>query len=88
MVNYYKQLLHDHWRGLIGLFILALFITLIQGCALFSQPVAEKVADAVDKYCQEPYSYRQIYRNTVNSQLLTTGHIVHVHCLGDPTTTP
>ncbi len=63
-----------------------LFLTAIGACALLAQPIAEKVASAVEKYCEEPYSYRQIYRNTVNSQLVVSGHLVHVHCAGDPTT--
>lgn len=59
---------------------------LAQGCAMFADPVAEKVADAVERYCEEPLSYRQIYRNTVNANLTTSGHVVHVHCSGDPAT--
>lgn len=59
--------------------------TALTGCAILAQPVAEKVASAVEKYCEEPYSYRQIYRNTVNSQLIVSGHTVHVHCADDPT---
>lgn len=60
----------------------------VQGCAALIAPVAEKVAVAVERYCEEPLSYRQIYRNTVNSELTATGHVVHVHCSGDPPTTP
>ena len=62
---------------------LILLITL-SGCAVLFSPVAEKVASAVEKYCEEPYAYRQVYRNTVNGNLGTTGHRVHVHCYGDP----
>lgn len=54
------------------------------GCASLLSPVAEKVADGVEKYCEEPYSFRSIYRNTVNAELAGTGHTVHVHCSGDP----
>jgi hypothetical protein len=61
---------------------------MVQGCAALVAPVAEKVAIAVERYCEEPLSYRQIYRNTVNSELTATGHVVHVHCSGDPPTTP
>lgn len=57
---------------------------LLAGCAALLAPVAEKVADGVEKYCEEPYSYRSIYRNTVNAELSGTGHVVHVHCSGDP----
>lgn len=49
---------------------------------------AEKVATAVDRYCEEPLSHRELYGNSVNSYLVGTGHVVHVHCSGDPTTTP
>lgn len=71
----------------IVLFLTSVIITatFAQGCAILAQPVAGKVASAVEKYCEEPYSYRQIYRNTVNSQLIVSGHTVHVHCAGDPT---
>jgi hypothetical protein len=56
----------------------------IGSCAALLSPVAEKVADGVEKYCEEPYSFRSIYRNTVNAELVGTGHTVHVHCSGDP----
>jgi hypothetical protein len=57
-------------------------------CAVLGGAVAEKVADAADRYCEEPLSYRELYGNTVNSYLAGTGHVVHVHCSGDPATTP
>ncbi len=60
----------------------------LPGCAVLGGAVAEKVADAVEKYCEEPLSYRELYRNTVNGQLIGTGHVVHVHCSGDPTPSP
>ena len=55
-----------------------------QSCAVLGQPIAEKIASAVEKYCEEPLSYREVYRNTVNAQLVDTMHEVHVHCAGDP----
>ena len=61
---------------------------MVQGCAVLTGQVAEKVAIAVERYCEEPLSYRQVYRNTVNSELATTGHVVHVHCSGDPPSPP
>ena len=64
-----------------------LVLSIASGCAIFS-PVAEKIASGIEKYCQEPYSFRQVYANTVNSQLTASGHVVHVHCLGDPPPTP
>ena len=64
--------------------VLLITVAVMLGCAAFLAPVAEKVASAVEKYCEEPYSYRQIYRNTVNAQLTVPGHAVHVHCAGDP----
>ncbi|KKN49734.1 hypothetical protein LCGC14_0639840 [marine sediment metagenome] len=57
-------------------------------CAVLGGAVAEKVATAVERYCEEPLSYRELYRNTVNSHLTVPGHVVHVHCSGDPTRTP
>lgn len=68
--------------------LVILAIMFASGCAIFAQPVAEKVAGAVEKYCQEPLGYRTIYRNTINAQLTQSGHIVHVHCAGDPTNEP
>lgn len=63
---------------------LAIFALLVAlpACGLLS-PVVEKIADGVERYCEEPYAFRQQYRNTVNSQLSDTGHRVHVHCAGD-----
>ena len=75
---------------LCALFFVTVMVSaaIAQGCAVLGGAVAEKVATAVEKYCEEPYSYRQIYRNTVNSQLVVTGHVVHVHCSGDPGSPP
>ena len=67
--------------------ILISLACVFSGCGLLA-PVVEKIASGVEKYCQEPYSYRSAYRNTVNSQLSGTGHEVHVHCSGDPTVSP
>ena len=58
-------------------------VVLISGCALFGQ-AAEKIAVGVEKYCEQPYLYRSDFRNTINAQLTGTGHVVHVHCAGDP----
>ena len=65
--------------------ILLLTIALISlsGCALFGE-AADKVARGVEKYCEQPYLYRSDFRNTINASLTGTGHIVHVHCAGDP----
>lgn len=57
--------------------------SLISGCALFSE-AAEKIASGVVKYCEQPLVYRSEFRNTINARLVDTGHIVHVHCAGDP----
>lgn len=56
---------------------------LISGCTLFGE-AAEKIAGGVEKYCEQLYIYRSEFRNTVNAQLTGTGHVVHVHCAGDP----
>ena len=68
------------------LFALTLILTL-SGCALLGQPVAEKVAKAVDTYCEEPYQARQLYRRTVNGELAAAGHSVVITCAGDPRVT-
>lgn len=65
--------------------IFCLFV--VTACSTLFGPVAEKIASGVEKYCEEPYSYRSVYRNTVNSKLVMTGHKVHVHCSGDPADT-
>lgn len=57
--------------------------SLLSGCALFGEAV-EKIAVGVEKYCEQPYTYRSDFRNTVNAALGDTGHTVHVHCAGDP----
>lgn len=57
---------------------------LISGCSVFGEPVAEKVAEAVDRYCEEPFNARQVVRETVNAQLQEQGHEVSVTCAGDP----
>ena len=70
-----------------GLILIAIAIAIASvavSCAVLGGAVAEKVAGAVEKYCEEPLGYRQLYRNTVNSHLTVTGHVVHVHCNGDP----
>ena len=56
---------------------------LLSGCALFGE-AADKIADGVVKYCEQPYIYRSDFRNTINAHLTGTGHVVHVHCAGDP----
>lgn len=73
---------------LILVFWMGMALGALPGCAVLGGAVAEKVATAVEKYCEEPLSYRELYRNTVNSQLSGTGHVVHVHCSGDPTPSP
>lgn len=65
--------------------LVSLFVTiLLTGCAALIAPVTENIAKGVERYCEEPYSYRSVYRNTVNAELAGTGHQVHVHCSGDP----
>lgn len=60
----------------------ALFV--LSGCALIGDPIAEKVAKVVIKYCEEPFGARQTYRQSINAQLDTHGHTLHAHCAGDP----
>ena len=56
----------------------------VSGCALIGDPIAEKVAKVVIKYCEEPYGARQTYRQSINAQLDAHGHTLHAHCAGDP----
>ena len=65
-------------------FLLAITLaSLLSGCAIFGEAV-DKIAGGVEKYCEQPYTYRSDFRNTVNTALQGTGHTVHVHCAGDP----
>lgn len=58
--------------------------TLLGACTLFGDPVAEKVADAIDSYCNEPLNARQVYRDAINDKLAEHGHRIEVTCAGDP----
>lgn len=60
----------------------------VGACALIGDPIAEKVADVIDDYCKEPYQARQLYRDTINSELAPLGHSIEVTCIGDPAPTP
>ena len=64
------------------LFAVVMGIT-TSGCELLGAPIAEKVADVVDEYCQEPQFAREVYRSTVNAQLAADGHSIAVSCAGD-----
>ena len=63
---------------------LLVLAALLSGCTLFGDPIAEKVADVIDRYCDEPFSQRQVYRETVNLELAGEGHSIDVTCNGDP----
>ena len=62
-------------------------LVLASGCSVLGEPVAEKVADAIDKYCEEPFNQRQVYRESINAELLGEGHSIAVTCSGDPSAT-
>lgn len=69
--------------------ILSLIVALLIGisssaCALLGDPVAEKVAEAIDRYCEEPLGARELYRATINAELADEGHSLVVTCAGDP----
>lgn len=56
---------------------------IVVGCSVIGQPAAEKLAPLVNEYCErEPFSARQLYRETINAEL--DGHKIAVHCAGDP----
>ena len=67
-----------------NLCVLLFVVVVAVGCSVIGAPIAERIANGVDKYCEEPYAYRADYRNTINAQLTDSGHEVHVHCAGDP----
>ena len=64
--------------ALLGVFLI------VGGCTLFGQPIADKVADAIDSYCNEPLYARQVYRDAINDELADDGHRIEVTCAGDP----
>lgn len=55
----------------------------ISGCG-YLQPAAKKIASGVEHYCVEPYVARTVIRDSINAELAASGHVVHVHCSGDP----
>jgi len=63
---------------------LLILAALTSGCSLLGQPIAERVADVIDTYCEEPFSARQVYAETVNAELAVDGHSIDVDCSGDP----
>lgn len=63
--------------------LVALASFLIGGCSLLGDPVAEKVAGVIDKYCDEPQGARDLYRATINEELSAEGHTITVVCAGD-----
>lgn len=65
------------------LITLTAIVSLSAGCSILGQPVAEKVAEAIDKYCEEPQSARGVYREHVNAELALEGHSIAVTCNGD-----
>lgn len=64
-----------------NLLLLLVLLALIPACSIFA-PVEEKVAAAVNRYCQEPYTARETIRETVNRMI--DPNKVAVHCAGDP----
>lgn len=56
---------------------------LTSGCSIFGDRVASKVADGIDKYCEEPLQARELYRTLINEELSREGHSVAVTCNGD-----
>ncbi len=64
--------------------IILIAVAFISGCTIFSKPVTKVVVKAVDKYCQEPYSARLAYYETINTRLALHGQHIVVICAGDP----
>lgn len=63
--------------------IVAFSLVALPGCSLLGDPIADKVADAVDRYCEEPQGARDLYRATINEELASEGHTIAVVCNGD-----
>jgi hypothetical protein len=61
-------------------FYFGLLIIFISGCAAIN----ENVVRGVNAYCNESYADRQLTHALINSALAETGHIIEVHCEGDP----
>ncbi len=61
---------------------LATAVTFV-GCALLGEPVADKVAGAIDRYCDEPQNARALFREMINAELALEGHSIIVTCNGD-----
>ena len=55
----------------------------LSGCTLL-EPITNKIAPAVVVYCSQAYAARLLIRDAINDELVGTGHVVHVHCGGDP----
>ena len=59
-------------------------VLVLGGCSILGQPIAEKVADGIERYCQEAYEQRHVYRHSINTELAAEGHSIVVTCRGDP----
>ena len=57
---------------------------LLSGCSGFAERAVNGVAKAVDKYCDEPLNYREVYYELINQKLSENGHYAEVLCYGDP----
>lgn len=58
-------------------------VLLFSGCS-FLQNASRQVASGVVKYCEQSFDVRSLARESINVELASYGHIVHVHCKGDP----
>lgn len=70
-------------------FFLAVILVFGGGCStirdfLVDHNAPEKVADAVDSYCEEiPFDDRMLNRDAINAAT-SPGNVVSVRCAGDP----
>ena len=53
------------------------------GCAAL-EPVSDRFADVIIRYCQEPQTTRSIARAKVNEKIAPYGHEIKLTCAGDP----
>lgn len=67
---------------LVGFVILACFGSVMTACTLLSS-ASDRVASAIDRYCEEPAEIRFTVRSEINTRLEGEGHSIVVTCAGD-----
>lgn len=65
--------------------ILLGLLAALGACSIFGEKIAGEVANVIEDYCKEPQQARELYRDTINAELLAKGHSIAVTCAGDTT---